>query len=194
MTDCTCIERWLPVIGWENLYAVSSCGRVWSIRRVIQRKNGTTQLIHGRMLAQTQASNGYLSVKLSINGKKHTALVHDLVLRAFVGPPSDDQECLHGSANKLHNQLTNLKWGTRSQNELDKQRDGTSWHRNKTHDKYGHRLVLPNLVSSQWAKGYRGCLACSRTRADKAYAKRKGRSFNFIVTARKHYARIMDAD
>jgi len=55
-------ERWLPVVGWEEFYEVSSLGRVWSVPRL---------KCLGRILKARDGGNGYLMVTLSARGKRH---------------------------------------------------------------------------------------------------------------------------
>ncbi len=46
--------------------------------------------------------------------------VHRLVLLAFVGPRPDGMECLHGpDPTKSNNAITNIRWGTRQENERE---------------------------------------------------------------------------
>lgn len=61
-------------------------------------------------------SSGHLSVAI---GKDNSRLVHVLVLEAFVGPCPDGQESLHGDGIPGNNTLTNLRWGTRTENIID---------------------------------------------------------------------------
>lgn len=49
-----------------------------------------------------------------------TKLVHAVVLEAFVGPRPPGHEALHGDHNRKHNALSNLRWGTKRENEDDK--------------------------------------------------------------------------
>lgn len=114
MTDHT--ERWLPVTEYEGLYEVSDLGRVRSLPR------NTTR---GKILSSS-LSNGYPAVTLFRNGKRKRWLVHRLVLAAFTGPCPPGQEARHGPGGKLDERLENLCYGTRSENHLDKRRDGTS--------------------------------------------------------------------
>lgn len=179
MPDDTTVERWLPVVDWEDLYHVNDLGQVWSTYRSRNKKLSLSK-------------NGYLYVGLSRKGVTQCKWIHTLVIQAFIGPPPLGMECLHGPGGKLDNRLSNLSYGTHSQNNLDKQRDGTDNHRNLTHCPRGHLLRLPNLIKKKWeVEGYRGCLACNRTRAGAVYARGKGRPFNFKAKAMRHYARIM---
>jgi hypothetical protein len=57
-----------------------------------------------------------MSLSLMRDRKPVTAYVHRLVLEAFVGPCPPDMECLHGDDVPDNNVLTNLRWGTKSEN------------------------------------------------------------------------------
>jgi hypothetical protein len=183
------IERWLPVVGWEGLYEVSSHGQVRSLDRWVTMKNGRRRPHRGRVLRPGLYAH-YLVVVLS-DGIKITKYVHDLVLRAFVGPPPLGMECLHGPNGQLNNRLGNLSWGTRCQNMMDKQRDGTDFHRNITHCPRGHTLEEPNLIRSGLIRGYRSCLACNRALSVRRNYLNRGESYDFLALADEYYAEIM---
>lgn len=53
------------------------------------------------------------------------ALVHRLVLEAFVGPCPPGMECRHLDGDGGNNRPENLKWGTHQENEDDKKRHAT---------------------------------------------------------------------
>ena len=101
------------IVGFDGDYAVSSCGRVWS------KKSGAW-----KELKRTPDNNGYLHVSLCRFGKVRNYTVHRLVLEAFVGPRPDGMEARHLNGRKNDNRAFNLAWGTRSENEFDKQRHG----------------------------------------------------------------------
>jgi hypothetical protein len=115
MSDPT--ERWLPVVGYEGLYEVGDLGHV----RSLGRRKGT----QGNLVLKPWLS-GYLRVGLSRDGKETVIFVHILVLEAFGGPRPGGQQARHGPGGKLDNRLVNLCWGTRSENQMDRVRDGTS--------------------------------------------------------------------
>ena len=50
---------------------------------------------------------------------------HELVLRAFVGPPERGQGCRHLNGNRTDNDVTNLCWGTQQENIADAVRHDT---------------------------------------------------------------------
>lgn len=121
----TQVERWLSVVGWEGFYSVSNLGRVRSEKRTVTRRNGRTYPIGEKLLSPATNSWGYMQVSLRRPGCEKKVHVHQLVAEAFIGPMPDGQETRHGKGGKLDNRLINLSYGTHSENEADKVRDGT---------------------------------------------------------------------
>lgn len=148
------MTRWLPVLGFEDLYAVSDQGQVKSLSRPRRRAE--------RVLAQQRERlRPYWFVTLWHGKKAHHRRVHNLILEAFVGPRPEGAFGLHADDDPDHNTLANLRWGTRSENTLDMVRNGRHNHARKTHCKHGHPLSGPNVrVTSK----QRVCLACARRR------------------------------
>lgn len=95
-------EKWLPVVGYEELYEVSNLGRV---------RNK-----HGRPVSQSVQVSGYKRVTLSKDNKPSTKLVHRLVAEAFIPNPNGYNIVNHKDENKLNNIVTNLEWCTQSYN------------------------------------------------------------------------------
>jgi len=120
------MERWLPVVGYEGLYEVSARGQVRSLDRTIrQGALGYLRNYPGRLLAQA-CNGGYWKVTLSREGRARFVCVHRLVLEAFDGPCPPGQQALHGPAGRLVNYWPeNLRWGTPTENQRDRRRDGT---------------------------------------------------------------------
>lgn len=113
-------EFWLPVRGYEGRYAVSDMGRVKSLPRVEQRSNGTTITVNGRVLRHGIAAVGYPLVVLCGNGKPKTTMVHRIVAEAFLGGPPDGREVDHRNGQRDDNRAENLRWVTRSENNLNR--------------------------------------------------------------------------
>lgn len=118
------IERWVPVDGWEDFYEVSDWARVRGLDRLVPR-NGRVVFVRGQILAQPPDSHGYHRVNLCRGGKYVTRKVHVLVAEAFIGPCPEGEEVRHGPNGQHDNTPANLSYGTRSQNNEDKIRDGT---------------------------------------------------------------------
>ena len=96
------IEEWKPITGWEDLYAVSSLGRVKNIKR-------------GKIRKLFPNHGGYWRVVLRRNGKQKNASVHRLVAQEFIGF-SDKPEVNHKDGDKNNNAVSNLEWTTRKEN------------------------------------------------------------------------------
>lgn len=130
VNDNSAEERWLPVVGFEGLYEVSSHGRVRSLDRVqsYERVLDDGRVVHvdrnlkGRLLRAGTVESGHQLVML---GRGHPKLVHALVLTAFVGPRPAGYDSCHHDGDPANNRLGNLRWGTRSENMQDAIRHGT---------------------------------------------------------------------
>jgi hypothetical protein len=118
-------EYWVPVVDYEDLYKVSSLGRVSSLDRTIRYRDGRTRFYPGVILNPCVNSVGYLYVGLSRDGKTTPLLVHWLVSAAFLGPRPDGYQTLLGPAGQLDNSVSSLSYGTPAQNVADTLRDGT---------------------------------------------------------------------
>lgn len=157
-------ERWLPVVGYEGIYEVSDLGRVRSVDRVTVCKDGRTNFYRGKILSARARQNRYPTVNLSRNGSPTPQMVHRLVAIAFLGKREGDVR--HKNDNKQDCRLSNLEWGTRSQNSLDAVRNGKNKNANKTHCKRGHSLSGDNLYEFAAPTGtgriWRACVTCRR--------------------------------
>lgn len=106
-----------------NHYFITINGRVFSnMKRKSDKQNSTPPL---RKLS-TDFSFGYRTIKLFSDGKEHKRFIHRLVLETFFGPCPKGMQCRHIDGNKLNNHYKNLKWGTCSENQLDRATHGTS--------------------------------------------------------------------
>ena len=105
-------ETWKPVVGHEGFYSVSDLGRVESLRRGII----LSPILRG----------GYFFVNLHVDGVRKMGDIHALVLEAFIGPRPAGMECRHDDGIKTNNNVENLRWGTRSENQMDRAKHGTS--------------------------------------------------------------------
>ena len=108
-------EVWLPVKGFEKLYEVSSGGRVRSITRKTNNKQGQ-RTSRGRVLKPNYAGHGYALVSLCRDGSQYTKRVHRLVAEAFI-PNPDNKRCVnHIDLDKRFNASVNLEWATHKEN------------------------------------------------------------------------------
>lgn len=101
-------EEWRPVAHCPA-YAVSNLGRV---RREAPAHGATV----GRVLKPQVHAKGYLIVSLSVGGRYRSALVHQLVAEAFLGPRPDGCEVDHIDDDPTNPRAENLQWLTKAQN------------------------------------------------------------------------------
>lgn len=92
----------IDIKGYEGLYAVTSCGKIWSYRK-------------GAFLSPI--NNGkYLYVELWKNGKRKRERIHRLVAQAYLPNPNNLPQVNHKDEVKTHNYLGNLEWCDASYN------------------------------------------------------------------------------
>lgn len=150
-------ERWLPVVGYDGLYEVSDRGRVRSLDRIVRNGKGV-RVAPGMMLTPYTSRNNYPRVSLKRNGKAKSARVHVLVLEAFVGPRPDGMVACHNDGTHSNNNVTNLRWGTYTDNNRDMVKHGVHWQARKTHCKSGHEFTPSNTYTR--VGGGRKCRTC----------------------------------
>ena len=99
-------ERLASIKGYEE-YKVGSMGNVYHF---------------GKKLSPWVTNAGYLQIRLysNLNGRKNL-LIHRLVAMAFVGNRTKGaNEVDHKNRNRRDNRASNLKWSTRSENNLNR--------------------------------------------------------------------------
>lgn len=123
-------EEWRPVVGYEEIYEVSSHGRVRSLDRLewvtgTDRQCGFSRRRKGRVLNLYRDKDGYLRVRPSIGGEVTGVAVHTLVCAAFHGARPEGYLVAHGDGSKDNNTAGNLRWATPLENSADMRLHGT---------------------------------------------------------------------
>lgn len=137
-------EIWKPIVGFEFLYEVSNLGNV-------RRIDATCNAPAGRLKKVKPLPSGYVSVKLYKNGIMYSRYVHILVLEAFVGIKPSDQETRHLDNDRSNNILSNLVWGTSSENTQDVLKAGNHRQVKLTDAQVRHIRSLPDRIRSHQA-------------------------------------------
>ena len=116
------MEQWKDIPGYKGRYQASTAGRVRSLDRTVVinytkgSRAGTSEIRRhkGRTLRPAPNPDGHLILGLGSGhkGKK----VHKLVMLTFTGPAPPEHEVLHKNHDPSDNRLSNLKYGTRSEN------------------------------------------------------------------------------
>lgn len=147
-------EEWRPVVGFEGIYEVSNLGGVRGLPRIDAQG-------HYRRLRVFKPSRmdtwGHLGVKLRRNGVARSFYVHRLVLEAFVGPCPAGMEACHWNDIPSDNRLSNLRWGTASDNRFDRVRNGGDHNARKTHCWRGHPFSPENTIVRNRRRNCREC-------------------------------------
>ena len=92
------MEIWKDVKGYEELYQVSTLGRVWSVRsqKCLKPQKGTD----GRLYVNLYAKNG----------KQKKEKIHRLVDIAFIDNANGLPQVNHKDENPTNNSVDNLEW------------------------------------------------------------------------------------
>lgn len=152
------MEIWKDIKGFEGLYQVSNLGRVKSLDVIRTDSIGRKKFYTGQLLnVQTQKGRKRKVIYLTHKGKKKAIFVHKLVMQAFVGEPNGLEIC-HTDGNEGNNELSNLRYDTKSENHIDMYRYGSKSSQGKlTPDEVAeirHLLENTDLYQKTIAKRY----------------------------------------
>ncbi len=165
-------EQWLPIVGWEGLYEVSDQGRIRSLDREVTIESTRTKpfkaVRRGRVLVPLYGSGySYPRVQLCRDGVIERHRLHRLVTQAFLGDCPARMVVCHDNDDRTDNRLSNLRYGTHSDNMFDSVRNGIHNEATKTHCKRGHEFTSENTYIYP-PTGARRCRSCKRLRRTKA--------------------------
>jgi hypothetical protein len=125
-------EVWKAIPDFPG-YEVSSLGRIRTFWKRVGRGKGNgrgaisiiADFPQRIMKTNPDKYDGYLNVVLRQGDKGITKTVHRLVLETFVGPCPEGYEARHLDNTPGNPDLTNLCWGTKSENHMDRIGNGT---------------------------------------------------------------------
>lgn len=153
------MSEWRAAVGYEGFIEVSDEGEVRSVARAVVTPSGRSWTMRGRVLGQSPNRHGYASVRITINGKSTRRRVAYLVAETFLPQPEDGQILRHLDDDRMNSRLSNLAYGTHSDNAQDRVRNGRDANASKTHCPKGH------LLDGKRKSGGRYCKQCSRENA-----------------------------
>ena len=131
--------------GYENSYQISDSGRIFTKRRLVGN-----QIYYGRELIPQLTEDGYLKVTLSKNGKCKRFYLHRLVAIQFLDNNMNLPQVNHKDGNKLNNNVTNLEWCTKQENQSHAVRNNLMQH---GQDRPSAKLTEANVLEIYKLKG-----------------------------------------
>lgn len=116
----------------------------------------------GRVRKGWTEQSGHRTVTLQNPGSKSKRVkIHRLVAKAFLPNPGGLPYVRHLNDVPGDNRLTNLAWGTNSDNQKDSIRNGTHYGTRVTHCPRGHEYT-PDNTAVRGARKSRFCKTCDR--------------------------------
>jgi hypothetical protein len=91
----------VDISGYEGIYAITSCGRVWSYRK--------------QKFLKGAGNPKYLYVELGHGNKKY---IHRLVAEAYLPNPENLPCVNHKDENPQNNSINNLEWCSYQYNNI----------------------------------------------------------------------------
>ena len=142
-------EIWKDIEGHEGLYQVSNLGRVRSLDKYRNGRNGAKVYCRGRILKPFKSGTAnYLSIAL---GREKKEYIHRLVAISFIQNPLNKKEVDHINCDITDNTVDNLRWVTRKENlnnPITKKRNSASrkgWYQPKGKENNKSKTVYQML-------------------------------------------------
>lgn len=139
-------EIWEPIANTDNVYWVSSLGRVRSIDRIISYSDGRKELKEGSEIIGSVTRNGYRIVGLTVNKIRKYYTVHRLVAEAFIPNPENKPQINHKNGIRTDNRVENLEFCTQSENMKHSYRVLSRKHPRPNLGKFGKDNPLSKIV------------------------------------------------
>jgi hypothetical protein len=114
-------EVWAPMFETEGC-EISSLGGVRRAAMVSKRGDGPIRVQGKTFYPKPIKGRGY--AQFTLLGKKY--YLHREILRAFTGMAGDALLARHMDGEPSNNVLSNLRWGSESENQMDRVRHGSS--------------------------------------------------------------------
>lgn len=172
-------EIWRDIPGYEGRYQVSDQGRVKSVGRIYIRhfKSGlrAPQRLAERILKPNTNTHGYPYVILRMGGRSFTREVHSLVAAAFLPKAQPGQtQVRHLDGDKTNPCVSNLAWGSASENQLDLY----------AYRGYHHRLTPEDVkeIRAELERGVKGRELAKRFNVSESNISeiKRGRTFTWL--------------
>lgn len=107
------MDEYESLVGYENLYRINKQGDIWSCH-------------FGKIMKPLVTEDGYLFVSLTKDNVRKKSYIARLLALQYI--PNDDPlkiQIDHINRNNQNNSLDNLRWVTKKENLLNKNRNGS---------------------------------------------------------------------
>lgn len=110
--------NWKTIPSLNNLYEVTTDGRVRSVKRTLIRSNGRSHTIPGKELTAHPDTKGYPMITAYVKGKRLKCSIRRLVYETHIGSIPKGMVVDHIDGNRTNFNVNNLQLLTRSKNVL----------------------------------------------------------------------------
>lgn len=147
-------EIWLPLKGYEGLYAISNFGRLYSYPR---------HHCKGGFIGHLNKETGYIMTKVSKNGYKFACGLHYLVYTTFIGSVPKGYYVNHIDENKENNSVWNLNLLTPKENsDFGTRNERIIETRNKNKSYTSEKAVLQYTIDMELVAEYKSTMEAER--------------------------------
>lgn len=165
-------EEWKWVVGFEDIYEVSSFGNIRSVKRADSRGRIREGLdLRPRLVGRKPQ---HVRATLHKNARRFEIYLHRIVAEAFIPNPEGLPYVLHWDDDPTNNKVSNLHWGTHAENmrEMSERGRHNSPNSLKTECKRGHPYNQENTILKN---GRRECRVCKNAKQRERWAKKYDR-------------------
>jgi hypothetical protein len=113
-----------PTPGYEGLYEITLCGRVFSCTRMVGHNKGGLKRLEGKELRVGKTKAGYPCINLHRENKTGLVYLHRVLAQLFIPNPEGKPTVNHINGDKSDFRLENLEWSTYSEQNSHAYRTG----------------------------------------------------------------------
>lgn len=150
------VEKWKPISGLEEAYAVSDMGRVRSLDRVLTTRRGHTQRAKGTIIKTRPLKHSPSLVHIRDNGRTRAVRICELVAGEFVPNPKNLPYVVHVNGDIHDDRAKNLTWSALPDFKAMRHWDGLSASENRLYNIWKCMVLRCEDESRQYYYRYGG--------------------------------------